>query len=76
VGTKKTIKRKIVKISIPQYPHHTSRSVYINQTALPYLIQETLQSQNANVQMISGASDSSAAYLQSLQAALALEKKV
>jgi uncharacterized protein with FMN-binding domain len=76
VGTKKTIKRKIVRISIPQYPHHTSRSVYINQTALPYLIQETLQSQNANVQMISGASDSSAAYLQSLQAALALEKKV
>jgi uncharacterized protein with FMN-binding domain len=76
VGAKKKIVRKIVKISIPQYPHHTDRSVYINQTALPYLMQETLKSQNANIQMISGASDSSNAYIQSLQAALVLEKKV
>jgi uncharacterized protein with FMN-binding domain len=76
VGTKKKITRKIVKVSIPQYPNHTDRSVYINQTALPYLIQETLQSQNANIQMISGASDSSYAYIQSLQAALVLERKV
>jgi uncharacterized protein with FMN-binding domain len=75
-GTKKKITRKIVKVSIPQYPNHTDRSVYINQTALPYLIQETLQSQNANIQMISGASDSSYAYIQSLQAALILERKV
>jgi len=76
VGTKKKVTRKIISISIPEYPNHTDRSVYINQTALPYLIQETLQSQNANVQMISGASDSSQAYIQSLQAALVLERKV
>jgi uncharacterized protein with FMN-binding domain len=50
--------------------------VYINQTALPYLIQETLQAQSANIQMISGASNSSYAYIQSLQAALVLERKV
>src|SRR5712691_6260284 len=76
IGTRKKVTRKIVKVTVPQYPNHTDRSVYINQTALPYLIQETLQAQNANIQMISGASDSSNAYIQSLQAALVLERKV
>jgi uncharacterized protein with FMN-binding domain len=76
VGTKKTIARKIIRVGVPVYPNHTDRSVYINQTALPWLIQETLKSQNANIQMISGASDSSYAYIQSLQRALVLEKKV
>jgi uncharacterized protein with FMN-binding domain len=76
VGTKKTITRKIVKVGVPVYPNHTDRSVYINQTALPYLIQETLKAQSARIQMISGASDSSYAYIQSLQRALVLEKKV
>jgi len=76
VGTKKTIARKIIRVGVPVYPNHTDRSVYINQTALPWLIQETLQAQNAHIQMISGASDSSYAYIQSLQRALVLEKKV
>jgi uncharacterized protein with FMN-binding domain len=76
VGTKKKITRKIIKVGVPVYPNHTDRSVYINQTALPYLIQETLTAQNARIQMISGASDSSYAFIQSLQAALVLEKKV
>ncbi len=76
VGTKKTVTRKIIKVGVPVYPNHTDRSVYINQTALPYLIQETLKAQNAHIQMISGASDSSYAYIQSLQRALVLEKKV
>ena len=76
VGKKKTVARKMTAVSVPVYPNHTDRSVYINQTALPYLIQETLKAQNANIQMISGASDSSDAFIQSLQAALVLEKKV
>jgi uncharacterized protein with FMN-binding domain len=76
VGTKKRITRKIIKVGVPVYPNHTDRSVYINQTALPYLIQETLTAQNARIQMISGASDSSYAFIQSLQAALVLERKV
>jgi uncharacterized protein with FMN-binding domain len=76
VGKKKKVTRKIVKVTVPQYPNHTDRSVYINQTALPYLIQETLHAQNANIQLISGASDSSYAFIQSLQAALVLERKV
>jgi uncharacterized protein with FMN-binding domain len=76
VGTKKTITRRIIKVGVPVYPNHTDRSVYINQTALPYLIQETLTAQSARIQMISGASDSSNAYIQSLQRALVLERKV
>lgn len=76
VGTKKTITRRIIKVGVPVYPNHTDRSVYINQIALPYLIQETLKAQSANIQMISGASNSSDAFIQSLQAALVLEKKV
>jgi uncharacterized protein with FMN-binding domain len=75
-GKKKTVSRRITAVSVPVYPNHTDRSVYINQTALPYLIQETLRAQSANIQMISGASDSSDAFIQSLQAALVLEKKV
>jgi len=76
VGKKKTVARKMTAVNVPVYPNHTDRSVYINQTALPYLIQETLKAQNAHIQMISGASDSSYAYIQSLQRALVLEKKV
>jgi uncharacterized protein with FMN-binding domain len=76
VGTKKKVVRKIVKVGVPQYPNHTDRSVYINQTALPYLIQETLQAQSANIQMVSGASDTSDAFIQSLQGALLLGSKV
>ena len=76
VGTKKTIVRKVVRIDIPQYPDHPDRSVYINQQALTYLMQETLKAQSAKIQMVSGASYSSQAYIQSLQGALTLEKKV
>jgi uncharacterized protein with FMN-binding domain len=39
-------------------------------------MQETLKAQSAKIQMISGASDSSYAFIQSLQAAIVLEKKV
>ena len=76
VGTRKKVTRKITAISIPVYPDHTNRSVYISHQALPYLMQETLRAQSANIQMVSGASNSSDAYIQSLQGALDLAKKV
>jgi uncharacterized protein with FMN-binding domain len=69
VGKKKTVKRKIVGLTAT-YPDHTDRSVYINSQAGPYLKQEALQVQSANVQLISGATDTSYAFAQSLQAAL------
>jgi uncharacterized protein with FMN-binding domain len=71
VGTKTTkVVPTLNKISVPVYPDHTGRSQYINQTALPWLIQEALKAQSANVQMISGATYSSQAFEASLQGAL------
>jgi uncharacterized protein with FMN-binding domain len=77
VGTKKTVARKITKVTVPVYPNHTDRSVYINQQALPVLVQETLHAKmNPNIQLVSGATDTSDAFVQSLQSAILLAKKV
>jgi len=69
-GTKKKVTRKITAVSVPVYPNHTDRSIYINQTALPILKAETLRAQSANINMVSGATDSSDAFAQSLQSAI------
>jgi uncharacterized protein with FMN-binding domain len=74
IGTKRTVARKIVGLSAT-YPDHTDRSVYINSQAGPYLKQETLQAQSANIQLISGATDTSEAFIQSLQSAILAAKK-
>jgi uncharacterized protein with FMN-binding domain len=77
VGTHKTVKRKIVKVNVPVYPNHTDRSLFINQQALPYLTQEVLQAQfNPSIEMVSGATATSDAFIQSLQSALLKAKSV
>jgi uncharacterized protein with FMN-binding domain len=53
------------------YTYHTDRSQYIMSQSLPYLRQEFLQAQTPNVQMVSGATYTSQAFVQSLQSALA-----
>jgi len=67
---KKTVRKKITAVKVPVYPDHTDRSVFINQQALPYLIQETIQAQSTGIDMISGATDTSAGFQQSLQSAI------
>jgi uncharacterized protein with FMN-binding domain len=52
------------------YSYHTSRSQFIMSQALPLLRQEFLTAQSANIQMVSGATYTSEAFLQSLQSAL------
>jgi uncharacterized protein with FMN-binding domain len=69
-GTKKKVTRKITAVSVPTYPNHTDRSIYINQTALPILKAEALRAQSASINMVSGATDSSDAFAQSLQSAI------
>jgi uncharacterized protein with FMN-binding domain len=69
-GSKKKLTRKITAVSVPTYPNHTDRSIYINQTALPILKAEALRAQSANINMVSGATDSSDAFAQSLQSAI------
>jgi len=77
VGTRRTIARKITAVHVPVSPNHTDRSVFINQQALPLLEQEALHAQfTGGIQMISGASNSSDAFIQSLQGALAAAHKV
>ena len=61
---------KITGVKFLQYPNTHSTSVYINQQAMPYLQQEAIRAQSANVQVISGATFTSQAFQQSLQAAL------
>jgi len=69
-GTKKKVVRKYTNLG-GRYSYHTSRSQFIMSQALPILRQEFLQVQNATgVQMVSGASFTSHAFLQSLQSAL------
>ncbi|MCL4357867.1 FMN-binding protein [Patescibacteria group bacterium] len=62
---------RIVDVKFLQYPNSHSTSVYINEQAMPYLKQETIQAQNSNVQIITGATFTSEAFIQSLQSALA-----
>ena len=74
VGTKKSVKRKITSIKVPVSPNHTDRSIFINQQALPTLVQEALQAQSAHIYVVSGATNSSDAFAQSLQSAILMEK--
>lgn len=61
---------KITDVQFLQYPNDSPNSRYINQQADPMLKQEAIQSQNAHVDTITGATDSSLAFVQSLSAAL------
>jgi uncharacterized protein with FMN-binding domain len=65
---------KLADVQFLQYPDTHSTSVYINSQAMPYLKQEAIQAQSANVNIISGATDTSMAFQQSLGAALAQAK--
>lgn len=61
-------------VKILQSPTSHSYSVQVNGYALPQLVQEAIQAQNANVNIVSGATQSSYAFQQSLAAALASAK--
>jgi uncharacterized protein with FMN-binding domain len=62
--------RKIVKVAVLQQPANTIRDIQIGEFAFPKLISETLTAQNAKIDAVSGASYTSAGYVQSLQSAL------
>jgi uncharacterized protein with FMN-binding domain len=61
---------KITNVEFLQYPDTHATSVAINQQAMPYLEQETIQTQSTKVQLISGATFTSQAFVQSLNSAL------
>jgi len=61
---------KISNVQFLNYPHDRRTSQEINAQAMPWLQQEAIQAQSANVDIISGATLTSEAFAQSLQAAL------
>lgn len=65
---------KLTDVKFLQYPDTHSTSVVINQQAMPYLQQEAIQAQSSNVQVISGATYTSQAFIQSLASAFAQAK--
>jgi uncharacterized protein with FMN-binding domain len=66
----KVEKGSITEVSILQYPNGNGRDVEIARYSLPILIRETVSSQSANIDMVSGATYTSTGYIQSLQSAL------
>jgi uncharacterized protein with FMN-binding domain len=60
----------ITDVSVVEYPDDNGRDQQINARALPVLVQETLDAQNAQIDMVSGATVTSEGYLESLQSAL------
>lgn len=61
---------KITDVQFLQYPNERERSVEINGYADPQLTQEAIQAQSAQVDIVTGATDSSEAFMQSLSDAL------
>jgi uncharacterized protein with FMN-binding domain len=71
-GSKVT--RKIKDLT-GSYTYHTDRSQFIMSRSLPTLRSEALQAKSAKINMVSGATYTSEAFAQSLQAALLQMKK-
>lgn len=65
---------KITDVQFLQYPNDRNHSVEINSYADPQLTSEAIQAQSANVDIVTGATDSSEAFIQSLSDALAQAK--
>lgn len=65
---------KITSVQFLQYPNDRSRSIRINNYADSQLSSEAIQAQSANVNIVTGATDTSGAFMQSLTDALAKAK--
>ncbi len=65
---------QISDVQFLQYPNDRATSIMINSQAMPILKSEAISAQTANVDIVSGATDSSQAFIQSLGAALASAK--
>ena len=61
---------KITAVQFLQYPNDRPNSVDINQQAMPYLQQEAIKAQSAHVSGVTGATDTSQAFVESLSSAL------
>jgi uncharacterized protein with FMN-binding domain len=62
---------RITDVKALQYPTDRPQSAYISSVAIPYLHDEVLKAQSAQIDVISGATFTSESYAQSVQSALA-----
>ncbi len=60
----------VTSVQFLQYPNDRPNSVAINSQAMPILQQEAIQAQSNNVSIVSGATDTSQAFIASLGSAL------
>ena len=60
----------IKNVKVTEYPRHSGTSRRINSIALPYLVNEAIKMQSSRVYLISGATLTSRAFVQSLDTAL------
>lgn len=65
---------KLTDVQFLQYPNDNRTSLSINSQALPILRDEAVQAQSANIDIVSGASESSPAFISSLASALSHAK--
>jgi uncharacterized protein with FMN-binding domain len=65
---------KLTNVEFLQYPNDRNTSVEINSQAMPLLKQQAIQAQTSHVDGVSGATDTSQAFIQSLGDALSQAK--
>lgn len=65
---------QLIDVQFLQYPNERDNSRLISKRAIPLLTQEAIQAQNAEVDGVSGATQTSAAFKESLASALILAK--
>lgn len=65
---------RLVDVQFLQYPNDRRNSIEINRQAMPYLKEEAIQVQSANVDIVSGATQTSDAFRETLGTALAAAK--
>jgi uncharacterized protein with FMN-binding domain len=65
---------KITDVQFLDYPQDRRTSVMINTQAMPYLKTEAIQAQSAQVDIVSGATQTSKAFIESLGTALSKAK--
>jgi uncharacterized protein with FMN-binding domain len=61
---------KLTAVNFLQYPDENPNSIYVNTSAIPYLKQEAIKAQNSKVSVVTGATFTSQAFIQSLSNAL------
>jgi uncharacterized protein with FMN-binding domain len=65
----------IINADTPVYPRHFQRSEEISQRAIPELVDEVIKAQSADIDVVSGATQTSASYYLALVSALEKAKK-